>query len=410
MGKFILLVSALLLLSASQNARAQVQYTVTDLGTLRVGSVSHASGINNSGQVVGGSATIGNSYPHAFLYIGGSMTYVGSTDPLAKSVAWGINNVGQVVGETGSTGLGGGGQAFLYSGGSLQVIATASGGDSSIATGINDSGQVAGFAFNSGNSSYDAFLFSGGSMQDLGAGPSPYNFGSFAYGINNSGQVVGEFSTGSSYPSGFGTRHAFLYSGGSMLDLGTLSGGTSSDANGINNLGQVVGWADVGSGAWHAFLYDGGTMQDLGTLSGDDSSVAQAINDRGQVVGYAYNSTGSSAPHAFLYSGGSMMDLNNLIVPGSGWTLEEATGINDSGQICGYGMSPPVYGVVEEHAFLLTPTPEPSTFVLLGAGAIGLLAYTWRRRALRPLGAALMLITLSPRKTNGTRPPTTARR
>ena len=42
----------LILLSASGNAWGQVQYTVTDLGTLGGGG-SHAYGINNSGQVAG---------------------------------------------------------------------------------------------------------------------------------------------------------------------------------------------------------------------------------------------------------------------------------------------------------------------------------------------------------------------
>ena len=71
-----------------------------------------------------------------------------------------------------------------------------------------------------------------------------------------------------------------------------------------------------------------------------------------------------------------MQDLNNLIAPDSGWTLEDATGINDSGQIVGYGINPSG----QNDAFLLTPTPEPSTFALLAAGAVGLLGYAWRRR------------------------------
>ena len=71
-----------------------------------------------------------------------------------------------------------------------------------------------------------------------------------------------------------------------------------------------------------------------------------------------------------------MQDLNNLIAPTSGWTLEEANGINDLGQIVGGGYN----SSGQWHAFLLTPIPEPSTFVLLAAGAVGLLGFAWRRR------------------------------
>ena len=46
----------------------------------------------------------------------------------------------------------------------------------------------------------------------------------------------------------------------------------------------------------------------------------------------------SGAAHAFLYSGGTMIDLNSFISPRpSEWTLAYAKGINDSGEITGYG-------------------------------------------------------------------------
>ena len=52
--------------------------------------------------------------------------------------------------------------------------------------------------------------------------------------------------------------------------------------------------------------------------------------------------------------------------------------VNNSGQIAGYGTYD---GVM--NAFLLTPTPEPSTLLLTGAGLMGLLAYAWRKRRQR---------------------------
>ena len=68
--------------------------------------------------------------------------------------------------------------------------------------------------------------------------------------------------------------------------------------------------------------------------------------------------------------------MNSLISPSSGWTLEDATGINNSGQICAYGTNPSG----QTDAFLLTPVPEPSTITLLLASAACVLGYAWRRR------------------------------
>ena len=117
-----------------------------------------------------------------------------------------------------------------------------------------------------------------------------------------------------------------------ITDLGTLSGDPlGSSAYGLNNAGQVVGSCDYGSYG-RAFLYSGGTMQDLGTLGGAGAG-ASSINDSGQVVGEAVTGTGGIA--AFLYSGGTMQDLNNLIAPGSDWRLQSAAGINNVVQIVG---------------------------------------------------------------------------
>ena len=138
------------------------------------------------------------------------------------------------------------------------------------------------------------------------------------------------------------------------------------------------------------------------------------VAQRDPTVPFGYDSIGfSSYGRAFLYSNGTMVNLNGIVDPGSGWTLEYASAVNDSGQIVGYGINST--GVT--HAFLLTPIPEPSTFVLLGVGAISLLAFAWRRRRGRARclsGAAVvvaMLIAGSAQadvfNMGGTRNPTT---
>jgi hypothetical protein len=77
------------------------------------------------------------------------------------------------------------------------------------------------------------------------------------------------------------------------------------------------------------------------------------------------------------YSDGVMRDLNDLIPAGSGFTLTHAQGLNDAGQVAGYGT---VDGVT--HGFLLTPVPAPSSLALASLGGLVLLSYGgWRRWA-----------------------------
>ena len=133
-----------------------------------------------------------------------------------------------------------------------------------------------------------------------------------------------------------------------MTPLGTL-GGSWSIAYAINDHNQIAGQAYTrGNRTAHAFRLSDGQMVDLGSLGGSNSW-GLAINNSGTVVGFA--TTRQNDYHAFVsISGGRMQDLNRLIPPNTRWVLGEANGINDVGQIAGYGT---IHG--QTHAFLLTP-------------------------------------------------------
>src|SRR5205823_5956728 len=85
-------------------------------------------------------------------------------------------------------------------------------------------------------------------------------------------------------------------------------------------------------------------------------------NASGVVVG-ASRVLGAAVTHAFLHRDGQMHDLNDLLPSGSGWVLETANGINDSGQIVGAGRLDPSD---PPRAFLLTPVGDPGAAVPQG--------------------------------------------
>ncbi len=159
----------------------------------------------------------------------------------------------------------------------------------------------------------------------LGNLPSPAGPASEAAGINNRGQVVGW--SGPGLPEPGRVDHAFLWQDGVMTDLGTL-GGNSGRALFINDAGQIAGWSTTpGDTDVHAFLWRDSVMTDLGTLGGTSSQPA-GLNASGMVVGHSSTTTG--ATHAFVWRGGSITDLGTL-----GGDYSSALAVNDRGDVVG---------------------------------------------------------------------------
>jgi probable HAF family extracellular repeat protein len=127
----------------------------------------------------------------------------------------------------------------------------------------------------------------------------------------------------------------------SLVDLGSL-GGNYSQAFGINNVGQVVGFSSTSASPQqlHAFVWDASTgMHDLGQLGGADT-FATAINDGGDVVGYSANCTDTCHWRAFEWRA----DIGMQALPMSaGFTATLANAINEQGQVVGQcNLSPTV--------------------------------------------------------------------
>jgi len=196
--------------------------------------------------------------------------------------------------------------------------------------GINSSGAISGIAGSVlGVQTNDGFIWNG---QSTLLGPLAGGTSAEAYGLNDNGDVVGVSFTAETQ-SGQGTGEGVLWKdangGGQIALLGTLSGDNSSLGIGINDHDQVVGISLVsGNGAYHGFIWQNGEMTNLGTLGGQHVEPF-AINNAGQVTGKADNYAG--VYHAFLWQNGSMTDLGTL----PGGTSSTAASINQSGEVVG---------------------------------------------------------------------------
>jgi len=249
--------------------------------------------------------------------------------------------------------------------------------------GINDLGWISGGDNLASNTSVHAVLWAGVPM-DLGTLGGPNSNVSWP-NHSTKGEVVGIAETAAQNPLGeawscsaffFGPDgyvcNGFAWQDGVMTPLPSFPGGIDSYAAGVNNKGQVVGWAENGvhdptcnnsppfnqvlqfeAAIWGPRINQ---MTQLPPLAPDPDSAATAINDKGQVVGISglcSNAVGgASAEHALLWENGIPTDLGSI--GGQAWNTPIA--INNQGTIVGFGnISGDENAAENPAAFIWTP-------------------------------------------------------
>lgn len=282
--------------------------------------------INNQGQGIGNFVTPAG-VTHGFIETGGVRTDLGTLG--GYSTAGAINDRGEVAGL--SLGLDGRVHLFLYTGGSMRDLAVL--GENASVTGLNNRGEITGNHAPDGRGNLP-FLYSNGRLRELPRTDPDYP--AYSRGINDRGQVVGIA----------GAEQAVVWTRGRVRLIGPRIARWSLPED-INERGDIVGSAGLPGAATpsdgKAFLYSNVQTTDLGTLGGP-YAFAVAINNLGQIVGGA--NIRWLDTRAFLYERGRLSNLNDRLLPGSGWQLEAGVDINDRGQILAWGFRDNQYRIV----------------------------------------------------------------
>jgi probable HAF family extracellular repeat protein len=146
-----------------------------------------------------------------------------------------------------------------------------------------------------------------------------------ANGINDHGQVVGQFTDKS------GGVHGFIWEEDSFSQV-DYPGMSALNLYKINNLGQFVGSINDPSGTVHGFFFDRGTFSPPLTYPGAGATYALGINDRGEIAGTYYAAAQS---RGFLFKAGRFHAPN---LPSAQQSAFQA--INNSGQVAGVAVDP----------------------------------------------------------------------
>lgn len=248
---------------------------------------TYPSSVNKGGVVVG-SYLDSNYSGHGFTYTNGVFASVDAGSNCYETFVTGINDAGTLSGYCFANQ--GGTLDFVYSNGSFTFYGLPTVLDS-YSSRINNAGVSVGWFFTNQNTVASFYKKPGKNPVEFTAPTAPN--ATAAYGINNQGTIVGNGINGTSLQEGFiDQKNVFTFY--------SHPGSYNTFFNGVNDSNQVVGdYSQVARGPVFAFLFENGTFTDL-QITNATGSVAEGINDSGVIVGYYV--TGSS-PIQYYASG-----------------------------------------------------------------------------------------------------------
>jgi len=231
------------------------------------------------------------------------------------------------------------------------------------AYGINNSGQVVGQLEDVYAS--DHLAFTTGPNVSIRSPNDWFGFNdSVSTAVNGPGQVLvveGSFQSLRLTPSAPGQDfNDYLRQNLGTLSAGGIGGGSgNTNAYGLNDLGQAVGGSDIGTGGafspvYHAFRTRANkairsVSDDLGTLGGS-MSFGYAVNVFGEVVGTA-TTPGDASSHAFRTKPNRKINPAKDDLGTLGGSYSAATSVNGFGEAVGWSA---LTGDGSQHAFIVS--------------------------------------------------------
>jgi probable HAF family extracellular repeat protein len=310
-------------LAAHSGEAADSAYTVQALTIPRNAFSGQASAINDSGVSAGWYQTTNRSTAVSWS-ADNHLTQLGTLPGFPSALANDINEAGTIVGFA----FGGDfllSQAFIWRSDTGMQPLTGLGGDASLAQAINTDGTAVGWAYDAAGLLHAVRWSAAGTLTDL----NPPGGISEALGINDAGDIVGWV-----FPDGGSASHAYLWRhDGVEIDLQTL-GGPGSQAFGVNEALAIVGVSDqISPRPPTAFLWKPATG--MRPLRLGPNSQGLAINDRGRSVGLRVVDAGVVG----LTRLGGVVEMLPDLAPAKG-PFSGPTGINRCGTIVGSSASP----------------------------------------------------------------------